>query len=63
MQKILGLKKAKIGKWFLIVTIAALVIGFYIKDWKMALGLFFGYALIRILMNFTKRGNRDGDYY
>ena len=64
MHQIPGLKKkARIGKWFVIVTATSLVIGFYIKDYKLAFGLFFGYALIRILMNFTKRSGGNNDYY
>jgi hypothetical protein len=54
--------KPKIGKWFVIVTAISLIIGFYIKDYKMALRIFFGYAALRILINFMKK---DGptDYY
>jgi hypothetical protein len=54
--------KPKIGKWFVIVTAISLIIGFYIKDYKMALAIFFGYAGLRILLNFMKR-DEPTDYY
>jgi uncharacterized membrane-anchored protein YitT (DUF2179 family) len=64
MQKHLlnGTKKAKIGKWFILICVLTLIFAFYLKEWKTALYLFVGYAIFRIILNYFKRDD-NGDYY
>ena len=55
--------KSKIGKYFLIITLISLIVAFYIGDKKMGAVIFFGYALIKIALNYLKRDKRYGDDY
>ena len=55
-------KQAKIGFWFFAVVVASLIIAFYIRDYKTAAILFFGYVIIRIILNFAKKENKY-EYY
>lgn len=48
-------KNAKVSFIFILVCLASLFIWLYFKDIKTAAIIFFGYAGIRIIMNFTKK--------
>ena len=56
------LKKAKISLIFIFVCIVSLVIWLYIKDPKIAAIVFFGYIVLRILLNFWKKEPKYDEY-
>jgi len=56
-------KRGRVSLLFLIVLALSLAFGFYIKDWGTAALLFFGYAIIKIVINFIKKGRRDENNY
>jgi hypothetical protein len=56
-------KKGRVSVIFLIVLVLSLAFGFYIKDWVTAFILFFGYAIIKIVINLIKGRRDENNYY
>ena len=56
-------KKGRVSLLFLIVLALSLAFGFYIKDWVTASILFFGYAIIKIVINLIKGRRDENSYY